>query len=218
MNWASATKSQLLNIFSNDKDCPTCLINGVVEELIKRDALRYFIIHIANKMFGKIGTFCIKTNMEPTDLIQLGYVGIWKAIKRFKSGKSSMKTFCYMHVKSEFTHLLDNLNSTKRKVYENMSSLDVPLENDGEETIISLLPAKKNVEREVIRKMEYESKIDLLQGREKEVVLYYIQGYSLSEMSKSIYKKKNTASLQKAFHRAMKKMGIVINLKTGVVM
>ncbi|MCD7034325.1 sigma-70 family RNA polymerase sigma factor [Metabacillus sp. GX 13764] len=218
MRWELATDEQLWTIIQDDRDCPKELLEKVVEEGFARNLFDNLIKHLINKMFDR---WSEQRQFHFQDLIQLGVIGVFHAIKNYQPGKGSFKTFAYMNIKSEFTHLLDKERSEKRKVYENICSIDVQRHDDNDETFKdSLIDIYANVEKQALSSVFWDEQFEKLGQREKEVLQYFAEGYTLSEMAK-FYNLKTTVSLHRQLHRAFNKINPgreKINLKDSGLM
>ncbi|MEK5524125.1 sigma-70 family RNA polymerase sigma factor [Heyndrickxia sp. FSL W8-0423] len=218
MNISNATNAQLWTIISYDQDCPKHLLEQVVSEGFNRNLFDHLIKHLINKMFDR---WHPERRYSFYDLYQIGYIGIMVAIKNYQPGKGSFKTFAYMNIKSEFSHHIEKINSEKRKIYNDISSLDAQRQTDNEETFKdSVIDETENVEKKVIKKLYWEEQFEKLSQREKEVLMYFAEGYSLHEMAK-IYGLKSVVSLHRQLHRAFYKINPnreKINLKHSGMM
>lgn len=208
MNWHLATDEQLLSITNSDKDCPTHLLSGVVNEMLHRglfDNLIYWIF----KRLTKVDSLAKQSwNMDTDDILSLGYVGITNALNRWKGSKSSFKTFAYMNIRSEFTHHLDSENAVKREINKLTFSYDTPMDN-GDPFYIMIPDRQMNVEKEVIRNIEYENKMQQLSVEKRKIIELFLEGYKFSEINKILYRyKKNGNYVRELFYESLRQIDI----------
>lgn len=206
MKWDKATNEQLLCITQTDKSCPPSLMKGVVTEALHRglfDNLIYWIFKRLTKEHNKAKQ---ALNLDNDDVLSLGYCGIVNAMNRWNPGKSTFKTFAYMNIRSEFTHLLDAENSQKREIHKVTSSYDVEIDGTP---FHEFLPDSINVEKEVIRHIEYETKLNHLDKEDKTIIELFLDGYKFSEISRILYnRKKNGMYVRDKFYNALREIGI----------
>ncbi|MFP7447092.1 sigma-70 family RNA polymerase sigma factor [Bacillus infantis] len=202
MKWELATDEQLWNIIANDWHVPEVHIEGLVTESLNRKLFNHLIKHLINKMFPR---WCEERRFNFHDLYSLGYIGIITAMRNYKIGRGSFKTFAYMNIKTEFIHHLDKLNSEKRKVYDNIISLDVQKHDDNESSFLeSLVDITQNPEKIVLRKIFFASEFTKLTDREKTVLIHFAEGYSMHEIAKKL--KLTVVPIHRAFHKAINKI------------
>ncbi|MGD6898621.1 hypothetical protein [Bacillus infantis] len=205
MNWDKATDEQLLLIMKEDKDCPQHLLRGVVMESLDRGLFNKLIYWIFDNLMKDWRKTVQAWNMENEDILSMGYCGVLQAINRWKPGKSSFKTFAYMNIRSEFTHVLEAENSKKREIYKVTDSYDK--ETSEGEPLVYFIPGKVNVEKEAIRNIEYHTKMSQLTELEYTIVTLYLQGYRFSEINKmTLNHRKNT--IKDRFYQALSKIGL----------
>jgi RNA polymerase sigma factor (sigma-70 family) len=201
-----ATDQQLLTIIKEDKDCPAHLLSGVVKEALARGLFKKLVYWVFDNLIKNWRRATTAWNMENQDLLSIGYCGVLSALERWNPGKSSFKTFAYMNIRSEFTHMLDGENAEKRYIYKITDSYDK--ETDEGVPFKDFIPVRENVEREALRNITFQSKMKLLSSREKDVILYFIKGYSLSDIAYEIYQFKSMTMVHRNFHRALEKLGL----------
>lgn len=203
MDYTKASKQQLIAIMKYDHDCPTDLLKGVIEELIKRNALKAWLSQISRKFFGDMNKG-VKFWIEESDVIQMGYIGVFKALDKFIQGKSSFATFSRYYIYSEWQQHLEMFNRQKRTMDRESISYDMPVtEREGD--LRDLIPSQLNVEKSVIMKLHFEEQLSSLTPLQRESVFGYMQGYGMKEIAVKIGK--NRRSVERAFHRAIEKMG-----------
>lgn len=203
MRWELATDEQLWTILSDDWHIPEQHIEGLVNEGLNRGLFDPLVKHLINKNFSR---WSPERRYNFYDLYQLGYIGVVVALKNYKPGKGSFKTFAYMKIKTEFKHHLYKLNSEKRKVYIDQLSLDVQRHEDNEGTFLdSLIDQQQNPEKVVLNKLFFEEALSKLTEHEKSILLLFSQGYSIREIAR-IKGYAGPAAISKFFHRGLKKI------------
>lgn len=208
MNYSIATDKQLKTIVNYDKGCSPHLLRGVVTEMLKRNLLDDLIYHIAMKLYRNVEVRLSCMNMDLEDLLQIGYMEIIKAAHNFKPGKSSFKSFAYMCIWSKLTKLARDSMSDTRKGEERKLSLDSFNEEVDDKTYI-FLDTETNVERSVIRQMEWEEQMNKLLPRQREIIYYRLQGYSLRYLALNKYKVSGNV-IHQQYKKALKKMGVAV--------
>lgn len=206
MRYELATKDQLLTIIKEDKDCPTHLLSGVVHQALNKGLFDKLIYWVFDNLFKNWRKVVARWNMENKDILSMGYCGVLNALKRWKPGKASFKTFAYMNIRSEFVHQLDAENTQSRQIYKVTDSYDIPT-SEGLD-LKEVIPSRRSVEREALRNISFQLNMKLLSSKEREVIHYFLQGYSLSEIAYQIYHFKSMTMVHRYFHRALEKIGV----------
>jgi RNA polymerase sigma factor (sigma-70 family) len=203
MRWELATNDQLWTIISTDWDVPVQHIEGLITESLNRKLFDNLIKHLINKMFYRWDN---ERRYNFNDLYSLGYIGIVTALKNYKVGKGSFKTFAYMNIKSEFIHHLEKINSEKRKVYESVISLDVQKHDDNEGSFLdSLMDESRDPEKIVINKLFWKEELSKVSELEKEILILFSQGFSMNEIAR-LKGYNGAAFISRLFHRGIKKI------------
>ena len=130
---------------------------------------------------------------EKDDILQEGYIGLYKAVKSFDAEKqNSFKTFANMCIERQLITAVKNSNRQKHIPLNSSVSLNANAYDEGESdtTIIEILDTNKNAEDplEIITKKEYfdsvEKDIDeKLSDFEKKVLKYYKNGESYAKIA-----------------------------------
>lgn len=181
MDWTKATDEQLKNIISNDKDCPTHLLSGVVTEMLNRNLLDRLAYRVIIKRFRRIeiAINVLKTTEE--DLMQFCRMKIFESVNKYKQGLSCFLYLAFRYLISELRGLEVKAKAEKRKIYDSLLSSDAEMESG--EFFINFFPSNMNVEREVIRKISLEEKLGPLSEQEKRTLLLYVKGYCMEEIA-----------------------------------
>jgi RNA polymerase sigma factor (sigma-70 family) len=204
MDYTLATNQQLKTIMSYDIYCPPYLIKKVVAEMMDRQILNDFIMYHAKKMFGIVKTKQIKLGLEDSDIIQLGLIGIWKALDKYEVGKSSFSTFSTYHMRAEWQNYLRKFNAIKRTMDREGTSMETVIDGDVG-TLEEVIPSSVNVEKTVLMKIHFENQLSTLSPLQRTAILGNLRGYQNKEVAKSLSVCRQ--SVDRAFKRAMEKMG-----------
>jgi len=172
--------------------------------MLERNALKDFIMHLSKRYFGNVRSREIKLGLEDSDIIQLGYIGIWKAFDKYVVGKSAFATFSRYYIQTEWQNHFSKFKSLKRTGDRDSLSTDLEINEEGS-TLGEIIPSYENVEKTVLMKVHFESQLSLLTPLQKNAVLGYIEGYEMREIAEMNHARRE--SVERAFHRAVEKMG-----------
>lgn len=207
---SKATDKQLITIIKSDYDCPIHLLDGVIQEMFKRNLFQGLIHHAINKKFRNIDIACriLKTTKE--ELYQIGNMTVFIALERYQTGRTSFAHFSHMLLLSAYRELEQKVKAEKRKVYEHIQSIDATRNEKGE-PYSEILLSSDNVEKYVISKITWEEMTSVLSDAEKRALELYMKGYSFREIAKKENKVRTT--IRKRFNQAMIKLtGKEVNL------
>lgn len=151
---------------------------------------------------------------EKEDILQEGYIGLYKAIKSFDLEKqNSFKTFATICIERQLITAVKNSNRQKHIPLNSSVSLNATAfdENDnGDTTVMDILDASKNSEDplDIITKKEYFNSVEKgidksLSKFEKEVLKLYKNGYSYASIAERLNTK--IKSVDTAIQRIRKK-------------
>lgn len=151
---------------------------------------------------------------EKDDIIQEGYIGLYKAIKSYdKEKQNSFKTFATICIERQLITAVKNSNRQKHMPLNSSVSLNAAAyeeDENGETTVMEVLDTKKGAEDplEIIAKKEYidlvEKNIDnSLSDFEKDVLKFYKNGYSYVNIADKL--KTKVKSVDTAIQRIKKK-------------
>ena len=192
------TDESLINEALNNKNnvALECLI-GRYKDVVNMKANKFFMI-----------------GSEKDDILQEGYIGLYKAVKSFdKEKQNSFRTFANMCIERQLITAVKNSNRQKHiplnsSVSLNMTAYDE--EGDSNTTIIDVLDANNDSEDplEIIAKQEYydlvEKNIDQkLSDFEKKVLNLYKNGESYASIASKLNTK--VKSVDTAIQRIRKK-------------
>jgi RNA polymerase sigma factor (sigma-70 family) len=205
MNLSKATNHQLKVIMNYDRHCPSELLTLVIHEMLQRGILKDFVMYHAKRYFGSVRRREIKLGLEDSDMIQLGYIGIWKALEKYEEGKSSFSTFSQYYIRTEWGNHTRRFNSLKRTGERDYVSTDLEVNEEGN-TVQDFIPSYENVEKTVLMKIYFEEQLKLLTPLQRAAVIGYIEGYDMRTIAER--EQANKRSADRAFRTAMKKLGI----------
>ena len=192
------TDETLVNRALNNKDnaALNCLM-GRYKEVVNMKANKFFMV-----------------GSEKDDMIQEGYIGLYKAIKSFDAEKqNSFKTFATICIERQLITAVKNSNRQKHIPLNSSVSLNATAYEEGEgdnTTVIEILDANKVSEDplDIITKREYFDSVeknidDSLSNFEREVLKLYKNGYSYANIAERLDTK--IKSVDTAIQRIRKK-------------
>ena len=173
-----------------------CLINRY-KDIVNMKANKFFMV-----------------GSEKDDMLQEGYIGLYKAIKSFDVEKqNSFKTFATICIERQLITAVKNSNRQKHIPLNSSVSLNATAYEEGESddtTVIEILDANKTSEDplDIITQKEYfnsvEKNIDnSLSNFEKKVLKLYKNGYSYASIAEKLETK--IKSVDTAIQRIRKK-------------
>lgn len=158
----------------------------------------------ANKFF-MIGS-------EKEDMLQEGYIGLYKAVKSFDQEKqNSFKTFAGLCIERQMITAVKNSNRQKHIPLNSSLSLNSGAYEENDDTeVMEILDIRKTGEDplDIITKKEYFTVIekaidDSLSDFEKKVLIHYKNGESYAEIASKLESK--VKSVDTAIQRIRKK-------------
>ena len=132
------------------------------------------------------GYFIIGGELE--DIVQEGMIGLYKAIKNFKTDKNAtFKTFAITCIKHQIQTAIKKANTKKNLPLSNSVSLQSFSENEEEEFLPVNLIFQVSPDEKIIGRENYKDLIETikqtLSKKEFEVLKYYLHGYSYKEIA-----------------------------------
>ncbi len=158
----------------------------------------------ANKFF-MIGS-------EKDDMLQEGYIGLYKAVKSYDQEKqNSFKTFAGLCIERQMITAVKNSNRQKHIPLNSSLSLNSGAYDENDDTeVMEILDTRKTGEDplDIITKKEYFTVIekaidDSLSDFEKKVLVHYKNGESYAEIAEKLQSK--VKSVDTAIQRIRKK-------------
>lgn len=161
----------------------------------------------ANKFF-MIGS-------EKEDMIQEGYIGLYKAVKSFDQEKqNSFKTFAGLCIERQMITAVKNSNRQKHIPLNSSLSLNAGAYDENDDTqIMDILDTRKTAEDplNIITQKEYFTFVekainDSLSDFEKKVLKHYKNGESYAEIAKKLNSKVKSVdtAIQRIRRKALK--------------
>lgn len=125
---------------------------------------------------------------ELEDIVQEGMIGLYKAIKNFKTDKNAtFKTFAITCIKHQIQTAIKKANTKKNLPLSNSVSLQSFSENEEEEFLPVNLIFQVSPDEKIIGRENYKDLIETikqtLSKKEFEVLKYYLHGYSYKEIA-----------------------------------
>lgn len=146
-------------------------INDLISE---NKNLIYFVI---NKSF--------KQYLSNDDIIQEGYIGLWKAIKTYDDSHSSFSTYA---IKCIYNNILMYIRDNLSKLHDNILSLDYLYSGEKEETEGDLYNYVKVEEEYIKLKIDllYKPFIKTLSKKEQMILYYNFLGYTQTKIGEKL--------------------------------
>ena len=193
-NYIDMTDEKLIEIIqSEDNAALECLISRY-NDVVNMKANKFFMI-----------------GAERDDMIQEGYIGLYKAVKSFDSEKqNSFKTFANLCIERQLITAVKNSNRQKHIPLNSSVSLNASAYEDNEDTSMMEVLDTKTADDplEIITKKEYYSLIERridesLSDFERQVLGQYKQGKSYAMIAEKLGSK--VKSIDTAIQRIRKK-------------
>ena len=162
---------------------------------------------------------------EKDDMLQEGYIGLYKAVKSYNQEKqNSFKTFAGLCIERQMITAVKNSNRQKHIPLNSSLSLNSGAYDENDDTeVMEILDTRKTGEDplDIITKKEYFTVIekaidDSLSDFEKKVLIHYKNGESYAEIAEKLQSK--VKSVDTAIQRIRKKaMKIKQKIEEGEV-
>ena len=149
---------------------------------------------------------------EKDDMLQEGYIGLYKAVKSFdKEKQNSFKTFAGLCIERQMITAVKNSNRQKHIPLNSSLSLNSGAYDEDDDTeVMEILDTRKTGEDplDIVTKKEYFTVVenaidDSLSDFEKKVLLHYKNGESYAEIAQKLQSK--VKSVDTAIQRIRKK-------------
>lgn len=181
---------------NQNKNALNCLI-GRYKDIVNIKASKFFMV-----------------GSEKEDIVQEGYIGLYKAVKSFNQEKqNSFKTFATICIERQLITAVKNSNRQKHIPLNSSLSLNATAydeENSNDTTVMEILEVNKTSEDplDIITKKEYYNSVkknidDNLSNFEREVLKLYKKGYSYANIAEKLNTK--IKSVDTAIQRIRKK-------------
>ena len=149
---------------------------------------------------------------EKDDMLQEGYIGLYKAVKSFdKEKQNSFKTFAGLCIERQMITAVKNSNRQKHIPLNSSLSLNSGAYDEDDDTeVMEILDTRKTGEDplDIVTKKEYFTVVenaidDSLSDFEKKVLQHYKNGESYAEIAQKLQSK--VKSVDTAIQRIRKK-------------
>lgn len=204
------------NIFQIEEKYKNMTDENLINEAVKNQnnvALECLIGRYKDVVNMKASKFFM-VGSEKEDILQEGYIGLYKAVKSFDVEKqNSFKTFATICIERQLITAVKNSNRQKHIPLNSSLSLNATAfdeDENGDTTVMEVLDATKTSEDplEIITKKEYMNSIEKninnnLSDFEKDVLKLYKNGYSYITIANKLNSK--VKSVDTAIQRIKKK-------------
>ncbi|AIY85951.1 MULTISPECIES: sigma-70 family RNA polymerase sigma factor [unclassified Thermotoga] len=136
-------------------------------------------------MVVKIASQYFASWAEHEDIVQNGLVGLIKAIFYYDRTKSSFTSFAWRSVDSEIKSFLTYLNRKKNRMLSDAVNVD-GMEKEEDDAPFEVPDSETDVARSAFSGIILETVLELLNEKEKEIFLKWLDGYSYSEIAKEL--------------------------------
>lgn len=174
-------------------------------------ALEYLIHKYKNFVRAKARSYFL-VGADREDIIQEGMIGLYKAIRDFRSDRlSSFRAFAELCITRQMITAIKTATRQKHVPLNSYVSLNRPIyDEDSERTLLDVLSGTKVTDPEelMINKEEFgniEQKMgEILSDLEWKVLMSYLDGKSYQEIAKDL--KRHVKSIDNALQRVKRKL------------
>ena len=175
------------------------------------DAQEYLINKYKNYERAKARTYFLLGG-DKEDLIQEGMIGMYKAIRDFRSDKlSSFRAFAELCITRQIITAIKTATRQKHIPLNSYVSLNKPIyDEDSDRTLLDVITGNKVTDPEelIISREEFteiETKMgELLSSLEWKVLMYYLEGKSYQEIAEDLGR--HVKSIDNALQRVKRKL------------
>jgi RNA polymerase sporulation-specific sigma factor len=175
------------------------------------DAQEYLINKYKNYVRAKARTYFLLGG-DKEDLIQEGMIGMYKAIRDFRSDKlSSFRAFAELCITRQIITAIKTATRQKHIPLNSYISLNKPIyDEDSDRTLLDVITGNKVTDPEelIISREEFseiEEKMgELLSSLEWQVLMYYLEGKSYQEIAEDLGR--HVKSIDNALQRVKRKL------------
>lgn len=180
------------------------------------DAQEYLINKYRNYVRAKARTYFLLGG-DKEDLIQEGMIGMYKAIRDFRSDKlSSFRAFAELCITRQIITAIKTATRQKHIPLNSYISLNKPIyDEDSDRTLLDIITGNKvsDPEELIISREEFseiEEKMgELLSPLEWQVLMYYLEGKSYQEIAEDLGR--HVKSIDNALQRVKRKLEKYLN-------
>ena len=175
------------------------------------DAQEYLINKYKNFVRAKARTYFLLGG-DKEDLIQEGMIGMYKAIRDFRSDKlSSFRAFAELCITRQIITAIKTATRQKHIPLNSYVSLNKPIyDEDSDRTLMDIISGNKITDPEelIISREEFdniEEKMgEILSSLEWKVLMYYLEGKSYQEIAVDL--NRHVKSIDNALQRVKRKL------------
>ena len=175
------------------------------------DAQEYLINKYKNYVRAKARTYFLLGG-DKEDLIQEGMIGMYKAIRDFRSDKlSSFRAFAELCITRQIITAIKTATRQKHIPLNSYVSLNKPIyDEDSDRTLLDVITGNKVTDPEELiisreEVTEIETKMgELLSSLEWKVLMYYLEGKSYQEIAEDLGR--HVKSIDNALQRVKRKL------------
>lgn len=175
------------------------------------EALEYLINKYKNFVRAKARSYFL-IGADREDIIQEGMIGLYKAIRDFKSDKlSSFRAFAELCITRQIITAIKTATRQKHIPLNSYVSLNKPIyDEDSDRTLLDVISGSKITDPEelIISREEYydiEEKMgEILSSLEWKVLMSYLEGKSYQEIAVDL--KRHVKSIDNALQRVKRKL------------
>lgn len=201
-DYQSLEESQIVDFARNGDDRAQEFLIKKYKNFVRAKARSYFLI-----------------GADKEDIIQEGMIGLFKAIRDFKSDKiSSFRAFAELCITRQIITAIKTATRQKHIPLNSYVSLNKPIyDEESERTLLDVItgskvsdPEELLISREEVNSIE--SKIgEILSELEWQVLTYYLQGKSYQEIAKDL--DRHVKSIDNALQRVKRKLERFLELR-----
>jgi len=175
------------------------------------EALEFLINKYKNFVRAKARSYFL-VGADREDIIQEGMIGLYKAIRDFRTDKlSSFRAFAELCITRQIITAIKTATRQKHIPLNSYVSLNKPVyEEDSDRTLLDIISSSKVADPEemIISREEYydiEEKMgEILSSLEWKVLMSYLEGKSYQEIAEDL--KRHVKSIDNALQRVKRKL------------
>lgn len=198
MDFSKATDEQLRTIVEHELNVKTSLLKVLMNEYIGRGLFDGLIKSIINQVFQA-------DKRDYNELLPEGYLSIAKSLNTYQPEKSTFGFYVYLNMKNDFIMLQEKTYAEKRKSNLDNASLNEPVSHSNPTEQVEFIRSNNNVEKTVVNKLYWEQEFAKLIPREREALLLFSQGYSMTEIA-TMFGLKSKTSISRQVKAALNKL------------
>ncbi|AGB18092.1 RNA polymerase factor sigma-70 [Thermoanaerobacterium thermosaccharolyticum] len=212
----SGAQIDLYNVFSSMDE------GDVVEEAQRGNqaALEFIIDKYYSFVKAKARSYFL-VGADKEDIVQEGMIGLYKAIRDFKSDKlSSFKAFAELCITRQMITAIKTATRQKHIPLNSYVSLNKPIfEEESDRTLMDVVSSEciSDPEELIINREEYvniENKIgEMLSDLEWEVLISYLDGKSYQEIAVEL--RRHVKSIDNALQRVKRKLERYLEMRNS---